>query len=528
MKKIIYLGLASLLAFFYSCDKLGSGGENIDEPDPSTDELFTGWMGDEDDTTIPNDVTFFSGTLPAKVDLTPHMPPVGDQGPTGTCVAWATGYYMRTGMNAIRNGLSTSQLTSTSKQFSPKDLFWSIPNDQKGADCNGTHFEYALSQMQSRGVATMQTVPFQNVGDCSNFPLSSWTQEAANFRIKSFRDLPVDVNSIKTKLSEDRPLIFGAIVTDAFLKFQGTGVMKSDIVNSAAKGGHAMTIVGYDDAKQAFRILNSWGKNWGDNGYAWVHYDLMTNANFIKYVFVAYDDPANNPVNPNPPVNNSYNVAVSTLNDNDDPNSWGSLDRVIDFNVANRGSETLQASDGWDVLYLYFNAYDANDFGVLLHERFTDEYGWGNGWFQGLGSSYSEWRNADIEPGSDWGATVWGSGNVRWPYTMESISGYYYMVMVADAFDTYEETDESDNYFYMTNAQGGPIWFIDGVPFGIKSSEVTDRSEEAAANARTPVNAGNLNAYTPEEITGMIRHLKQQGKLPKATKALGGKPEAKD
>jgi C1A family cysteine protease len=46
-------------------------------------------------------------------------------------------------------------------------------------------------------------------------------------------------------------------------------------------GGHAMTIVGYDDNrvsprgdKGAFKLLNSWGTGWGDRGYGWVSYRM--------------------------------------------------------------------------------------------------------------------------------------------------------------------------------------------------------------------------------------------------------------
>ena len=35
-----------------------------------------------------------------------------------------------------------------------------------------------------------------------------------------------------------------------------------------------MVVVGYDDAKQAFRIQNSWGRTWGDGGYGWFSYEF--------------------------------------------------------------------------------------------------------------------------------------------------------------------------------------------------------------------------------------------------------------
>ena len=37
-------------------------------------------------------------------------------------------------------GLSSSQLTNASNQFSPRDLFTAIPDNEKGGDCNGKIF----------------------------------------------------------------------------------------------------------------------------------------------------------------------------------------------------------------------------------------------------------------------------------------------------------------------------------------------------------------------------------------------------
>ncbi|MEJ0106451.1 MAG: C1 family peptidase [Bacteroidota bacterium] len=38
------------------------------------------------------------------------------------------------------------------------------------------------------------------------------------------------------------------------------------------KGGHAMVVIGYNDTKNAFKVMNSWGTKWGDNGFAWIDY----------------------------------------------------------------------------------------------------------------------------------------------------------------------------------------------------------------------------------------------------------------
>lgn len=51
--------------------------------------------------------------------------------------------------------------------------------------------------------------------------------------------------------------------------------------NEEHQGGHAMCIVGY--TKEGFILRNSWGRNWGDNGYCifpyqdWgLHYEVWT------------------------------------------------------------------------------------------------------------------------------------------------------------------------------------------------------------------------------------------------------------
>ena len=40
-------------------------------------------------------------------------------------------------------------------------------------------------------------------------------------------------------------------------------------------GGHAFTIIGWDDTRGAFRIQNSWGPNWGLHGTAWLLYSYL-------------------------------------------------------------------------------------------------------------------------------------------------------------------------------------------------------------------------------------------------------------
>ncbi len=47
---------------------------------------------------------------------------------------------------------------------------------------------------------------------------------------------------------------------------------------SPASIGHAVCLVGYDDNKNAFKFINSWGTSWGIDGYGWISYDFMENT----------------------------------------------------------------------------------------------------------------------------------------------------------------------------------------------------------------------------------------------------------
>ncbi len=64
---------------------------------------------------------------------------------------------------------------------------------------------------------------------------------------------------------------------DAFFTNYAGGVYNlpysSNFCNTVACIFHAITIIGWDDSKQAWLIKNSWGPGWGDQGYGWMGYN---------------------------------------------------------------------------------------------------------------------------------------------------------------------------------------------------------------------------------------------------------------
>ncbi len=90
------------------------------------------------------------------------------------------------------------------------------------------------------------------------------------------------IEKVKAQLARGVPVIFDMRPTAQFKQFKGDGVL--DIPGVMNGFGHAMLAVGYDDARKAFRIQNSWGRGFGDGGYAWLSYEFWTRNVQVGYV----------------------------------------------------------------------------------------------------------------------------------------------------------------------------------------------------------------------------------------------------
>ncbi|HMQ46142.1 MAG TPA: C1 family peptidase [Saprospiraceae bacterium] len=530
-KKLLFALLSlAMVTNFLACDPepLEDDGSN---PNPNDSEFSLGWNADNENLSeIPSDINLGSlgnGTLPSKVDLTQSFPPIGDQGAYGTCVAWAVGYNLKTAIEAMDKGFKTGDLNA-SRQFSPKDLFWSISSADKGADCNGTYFEPALDVLLNRGIATMQTVPYDGLGDCSGSS-SSWSGEAANYKIANYRKVDLNINELKGYIADNRPLAIGCKLGDNFMQWDSDDVLTahSSFANVGQHANHAMALVGYDDNKGpngAFRIINSWGNRWGDTGSIWVDYNFFVGGDFCFGAFVASNkaseiDP-NNPVDPT--VSGSVDLIPWNVWDNDNQSDFDTRSRYVEYNVYNIGDETVRASSNWNISYLYYNAFNANDYGILLYDLYTNQIGspGQNGPLQsgGYGIAGNWWNNVDIPSYSGVAEEVVGQDYFTWDYYMPGITGFYYLVLIADAFDNISELDEANNLYFLSDEYGDPLYFQDGQLIGLVAEEIDDRSQALPAQGQKLIaphqrSKANANAYTPAEIKNMILHKKETGEL---------------
>ena len=241
-------------------------------------------------------------SLAEKVSLERLFPPIGNQNPYGTCVAWAVGYNLKTALNAIENHWDSIQLADPVNQSSPKDLYGGIPSNEKDPnDCEGTSFESAFKVLMNSGVSNMKEVPYRNLHVCRNEIKGDASNKIVGFDyiIDSSNVVTMDGQAyylpnerqIKAYLKDTIPLAISARLGDNFMTWHDDNVLKSDtyIGRDMQHAYHAMVLSGYDDSKHAFRVRNSWGTSWGDNGSIWVDYDFFLNS-FCRAVFVAHNN----------------------------------------------------------------------------------------------------------------------------------------------------------------------------------------------------------------------------------------------
>ncbi|WP_016752409.1 C1 family peptidase [Leptospira kirschneri] len=215
--------------------------------------------------------------LASKVDLSPSMPPVGNQGEQGSCVAWSTAYATKSFQEYIERksskdwSLRTAQGTPNySKIFSPAFIY----NQINGGRDNGSLISDAMKVMVEMGAATWETMPY-NPADYRTRPSQAAIEAASKYKAKEFlRVKTTDMNEVKAQLSEGKPVVAGVLVYENFFNLKGDQIYKEGL--GKTYGGHAIALVGYDDSKNAVKFINSWGTDWGDQGYGYIDYRWFT------------------------------------------------------------------------------------------------------------------------------------------------------------------------------------------------------------------------------------------------------------
>ena len=210
--------------------------------------------------------------LPKAASLREYAPRRQNQGQQGSCVGWASAYAARTILESAATGKNPNNAT-----YSPSFLY----NQIGMSNCQGAYTGEALEHMKTKGLIYLIDFPY-DPNSCSRRPTQSQKAEARKHRIRGYtrltktgRNYDVDLEAVKQNIAQGAPVIIAVKVPNSFQEMMGKKVWKptaSEARKVENHGGHAMCLIGYDDNKKLFEIMNSWGPQWGDKGFVFVSY----------------------------------------------------------------------------------------------------------------------------------------------------------------------------------------------------------------------------------------------------------------
>jgi hypothetical protein len=226
--------------------------------------------------------------LPPAVDLSRYMPAVGDQGQQGSCVGWATAYAARA---YYAEQIEHRDISQTQNIPSPAWLFDII---HIGGDCDqGAYIPDAMNVLR-KGALSLADFPYDD-SKCPR-PLPPARSKATDFRIDSFEQVwdqqtDTDLDKVKGALAQGNPVVILASLDNAFFDLNPRQSIWTSDASQKDEGGHAITLVGYDDTKQIFKFINQWSTAWGDKGYGRMTYDTFKARVYEGYVMHLPGDP---------------------------------------------------------------------------------------------------------------------------------------------------------------------------------------------------------------------------------------------
>jgi hypothetical protein len=219
------------------------------------------------------------------------LPPVGRQN-FGDCFAWSTVYGLATFYAARK---SQRPPKTPDLQAGPDYAYvrYSQANKVPANACPGGNVGKCLDWLRSNG-GTPSLAAAPNVdkqGSKAETCGVDWSDYGSRiippdprFFIPPYKSIQIKgadgLKNLRAVIASGFPLAYGTLYYTDFFHYTGkpSTYVGNGEVRKDPKGhpmGHAMLIIGYDDARSAVRIQNSHGTSFGDKGFVWMAYDTF-------------------------------------------------------------------------------------------------------------------------------------------------------------------------------------------------------------------------------------------------------------
>ncbi len=221
------------------------------------------------------------------------MTPVKNQGSCGSCWAFATIGVLEAYTNLYYNQLLNLDL---SEQELVSCVYTDDPTTNKDeGGCGGGNFLYAFNYIKTYGVMDEESFPYLDAnGNCEEKPSTSNERiYAYNYTDSKWRDqennqkfyyyLPFDINEVKKRLFHSPAYISIPMWQHDMVLTGFTVLEEGDTVSLDPYRMHIITEGEPWIGQTALIVKNSWGEDWGINGY--LHFAFSDSTTIGIYQF---------------------------------------------------------------------------------------------------------------------------------------------------------------------------------------------------------------------------------------------------
>lgn len=149
---------------------------------------------------------------------------------------------------------------------------------------HGSRFRLAMFGLRERGLVAADRWP-ETAANLDAVPPLDAFQEGEAAQLEAFYRIDDEgdvAGGLRHALARGYCPLFGMAVDTRYEQIGASDVY--DEPGGAVLGNHAQVVIGYSDVLNAFKVLNSWGPSWGDEGFAWIAAELMGRISFDKWV----------------------------------------------------------------------------------------------------------------------------------------------------------------------------------------------------------------------------------------------------
>lgn len=208
--------------------------------------------------------------LPDRVDLRGMCSPVEDQRKVGSCasnaVVGALEYHLR------KSGKTQTDLSRLFLYYNARAVA------KRENEMHGSVISHNMAATMVQGICPEAMWPYHEAMVTTR-PTQACYEAGANLvGVNYARVEEADPTALKVALVNGLPVTVSVrMPREAYIAGLSGAVTRPQGGWWPRKtdSGHAMLLVGYDDARNAWLIRNSWGTDYGEGGYFWVDYEAM-------------------------------------------------------------------------------------------------------------------------------------------------------------------------------------------------------------------------------------------------------------